>query len=287
MKHYYDFDLPVSNAAVAFGRFDGMHIGHRAVIKQLSSYRNSVVISFSDNYNEIIYTELEKEYVLKSLDIGNMVSVTAQTYESMDITGFVEKYLVEKLQTRTVVAGANYERLSELKEICSASGIELVIVPVVKEQDEIVSTELIRESFAVKDVDKAIRLLGGSYVMTGPVVHGKKIGRKYGMPTANICFARNKIWPTYGVYGTKVHLGDSNWQGMTNIGLRPSDDSNPVPSCETFILNFNGDIYDTPLILEAFKYVRPVLSFPSLTEVKAQIDKDIETIRNYLSCNKP
>ena len=80
MKHYFDFNTPVRDCAVAFGRFDGMHLGHRAVIKKLSSYKNSLVISFAENYEKIIYTEIEKEFVLKNLKIENMISVKVDSF---------------------------------------------------------------------------------------------------------------------------------------------------------------------------------------------------------------
>lgn len=282
MKHYYDFKTPVCNAAVAFGRFDGMHIGHRAVVKKLASYSNSVLVSFADNYGGIIYTEIEKEYVLKNLGVENMITVKAETFDTMDTAEFVKNYLVGKLSAKTVVVGENYDKLNELKAVCKENGVSVDVVPTVMDNGKEVTTDMIKEGFQTNDMNENIRLLGGSYVMVGPVVHGKEAGRKHGMPTANQAFARNKLWPKHGVYGTLVRLGDSKWKGMTNLGLRPSDDDIPIPTSETFILNFDGQIYDTPLILEAFIYVRPVIKFPSLDEVRAQIDKDIKQIESTI-----
>ena len=125
MKHYFDFNTPVCNAAVAFGRFDGMHIGHRAVVKKLASYSNSVLISFADNYGEIIYTEVEKEYVLKTQGVKNMITVKAETYENMEIAEFVKNCLKDKLSANTVVVGENYDKLDELKKGVSDFGSEL------------------------------------------------------------------------------------------------------------------------------------------------------------------
>lgn len=282
MKHYFDFNTPVCNAAVAFGRFDGMHIGHRAVVKKLASYSNSVLISFADNYGEIIYTEVEKEYVLKTQGVENMVTVKAETYENMAVAEFVKNCLKDKLSANTVVVGENYEKIDELKKACTENGIKVDVVETVKYNGEAVTTDFIKKQFAEGDMNETLKLLGGSYVMIGQVVHGKEAGRKHGMPTANQGFARNKMWPKHGVYGTLVRIGDSKWKGMTNLGLRPSDDDIPIPTSETFILNFDGQIYDTPLVLEAFIYVRPVIKFPSLDEVRAQIDKDIKQIETTI-----
>lgn len=280
MKHYFDFNTPVCNAAVAFGRFDGMHLGHRDVIGKLASYDNSVLISFADNYGSIIYTEVEKEYLLKKLGVQNMITVKAATYEEMPITDLIKTF-VEKLSVKTVIVGGNYEKLAELESVCKQYKINVDVVKTVEFEGQAVTSDLVKK-YMEEDMNKALQLMGGSYVMVGPVVHGKEAGRKHGMPTANLAFARNKMYPKHGVYGTLVRLGDSKWKGMTNLGLRPSDDNIPIPTCETFILNFDGQIYDTPLSLEAFAYVRPVIKFPSLDEVRAQISKDINQIEDEL-----
>lgn len=278
MKHYFDFNTPVCNAAVAFGRFDGMHIGHRAVIRKLSSYRNSVLISFEDNYNQIIYSEVEKEYVACTMNLENMITVRADKYENMNLCKFVKDCLVCKLNTKTIVAGENYERLKELRDVCAENGIALDVVPTVTENGKEVTTALIKKSFNEDDMNNCLRLLGGSYIMAGSVVHGKGDGSKHGIPTANIALEKNKLWPKYGVYGTFVHLRDSKWRGATNVGLRPSADDIPIPTCETLILGLNKLIYDTPLVLEAFVYIRPVMKFKNLDELSTQIKKDIAQI---------
>lgn len=281
MKHYFDFDTPISNCVVAFGRFDGMHIGHRAVLKKLSSYENSVLISFADNYSEIVYTEIEKEFVANSFEIKNMISLKSEIYENMPLSDFVKNYLIEKLNTDTVVVGENYDRLDELEKVCAENNVQVVKIPSVKKNEKEITTELVKTCLKNGDMNECIDLLGKTYVVAGTVVHGKGVGRKYGMPTANLSFASNKIWPKHGVYGTRVHLGDTVLRGMTNAGIRPSDDCNQIPTCETFILDFNGDIYDSLVILEAFTYVRPVMKFSGLEEVRAQIDKDIEKISSF------
>ena len=115
------------------------------------------------------------------------------------------------------------------------------------------------------------------------MVHGKAAGRKHGMPTANLGVAPNKISPPHGVYGTLSHMDGKYYRGMTNIGLRPSDDDIPIPTVETFLLNFDQDIYGRQVILEVFVYIRGVKKFAGgLDEVRKQIDKDIEQVRTYM-----
>lgn len=281
MKHYFDFNIRMNNAAVSFGIFDGVHTGHRAVIEKMISHDCSVVISFVTE-EESIYTETEKEYLLDRLGVGNMISVPAKKYMTLPMDEFVGEYLVQKLGVGTVVVGENYEKLTELKTACEKNNITIEIAAEISDGGEPVTSDMLKRIIKDGDMDRAFRLMGGSYVIAGPVVHGKGAGRQHGMPTANLGYARNKIWPKNGVYGTAVRIKDSSRRGVTNIGPRPSDDNLPVPTCETYILDFDGSIYDTDIVLEAFIYVRPVIRFSNLDEVKEQIDKDIEWIKKKM-----
>lgn len=281
MKHYFDFDIRMNNAAVSFGAFDGIHAGHRSVIEKLISHDCSAVISFVTE-EEVIYTETEKEYLLDRLGVKNMISVPAKKYMTLPMDEFVGKYLVQKLGVGTVVVGENYEKLTELKAACKKNNITLETAAEISDGGESVTADMLQRIIKGGDMDRAFRLMGGSYVIAGPVVHGKGAGRQHGMPTANLGYARNKIWPKNGVYGTAVRVKDSNRMGVTNIGLRPSDDNLTVPTCETYILDFDGCIYDTNIVLEAFTYVRPVIRFSNLDGVKEQIDKDIEWIKKEM-----
>lgn len=280
MESIVDFIPKLQSTTVAFGRFDGVHLGHREVIRKLATYDNPVLLSFADNSNKIVYTEEEKKYVLKTLGIENIISVNSEVYETMELSDFVRELLIGRLGARTIVIGENYDKLDELTRVCIETGIELEIVPTVKIDGIEVTTALVRNYFQKSNMNECLRILGGSYVMIGPIVHGKGEGRKHAMPTANLRFSENKLWPIHGVYGTNVCIDGNMWKGMTNIGLRPSDDSFPIPTCETYILDFNGDLYGKTLILEAFTYLRPVMHFKNLDEVRAQIDKDISICRH-------
>lgn len=278
MKYDFDFSSPSQNTAVAFGRFDGMHIGHRAVIRKLASCENPVLISFTDDRKKVIYTEAEKKHVLKKLGVKNVMTVSAETYEKMEFSMFVRDYLIDRAGAKTIVTGENFDRLDELTGLCEQYGIGMIVVPTVRDHGAEVTTALIRSCFRNGDMNDCLRLLGGAYVMIGKIIHGKGAGRKHAMPTANLSFAENKLWPVHGVYGTEAWVNGTVWKGMTNIGLRPSDDTFPTPTCETFILDFHGDIYEETLILEAFCYVRPVMRFRGLDEVREQIDRDIRQV---------
>lgn len=283
MNHIHEI-ISMNQTAVAFGAFDGMHIGHKAIIDILCAQNGltPVVVSFEDEVNPIVYTESEKAYLLKDSKVDTMLSIPVDAVESMGEESFVKDILVGKLNAKTVVMGENHDKLALYSELGKLYGFDVVTVPTVKLNGEEASTEAIKNAIANNDTHKLFALLGRSYIMQGVVVHGKAQGRKFGMPTANLGIAKNKLFPPYGVYATLTHM-DKAYPGMTNIGLRPSDDDMPHATVETFLLDFSGDLYDKPLTLEVFYYVRGTKKFPGgLAELKKQIDQDIQDCRDFL-----
>ena len=122
-------------------------------------------------------------------------------------------------------------------------------------------------------------MLGHPYLFIGTVLHGKAHGRTVGMPTANLAYLPYKQLPAHGVYGTRAVVGGTAYQGLTNIGRRPSDDDYDYVSIETFLLDFDRDIFGSEFSLEICSYVRGVMKFNNLAEVKRQVDRDILSLR--------
>ena len=125
-------------------------------------------------------------------------------------------------------------------------------------------------------------MLGHPYLVMGEVMHGKALGRTVGMPTANIGYKMYKQLPAYGVYGTISDIEGKDVKGLTNIGKRPSVDSFDYATIEAFLLDFSGDLYGKIITLEVHVFIRGVVKFNGLDEVKAQVNKDTESIRAYL-----
>ncbi|WP_461810797.1 riboflavin biosynthesis protein RibF [Faecalimonas sp.] len=292
MKHVYDLNGVVPGATrIAFGSFDGMHKGHQAVIKKLSGYEGQtpVIVSYSDDVNPIIYTECEKEYLLKDKKVEIMISVGKGKIDSMTAEEFVEKILVSKLQMKSVVVGENLcfgsdkKDVMYLKKLSKRFGFDVDVVTVVKYEDKPISTNDIKQVIVEGDFEKLTKLLGHTYIMQGTVVHGKAEGRKHGMPTANLGVAENKIFPPHGVYATLSNMDGTFYRGMTSIGLRPSDDDVPIATVETWLMNFSRDIYGKCITLGIYKYIRGVKKFEGgLDEVRKQIDKDVAAIQEFM-----
>lgn len=274
-------EAPQDASCVAFGAFDGMHIGHQAIIEKVCSHAGEtpIIVTFAEEEAPIIYSENEKEYLLQDSGVEVMVSMKAPA----DAEAFAKEVLVDKLHAKTVVMGADHPELDAYKAYGEKYGFAVETVPTVCYEGEVVSTDAIKACITGMDFPKMRELLGRTYIMQGVVVHGKAAGRKHGMPTANLGVAKNKLFPPHGVYGTLSHLEGIAYRGMTNIGLRPSDDDIPIATIETHILNFDQDIYDKTINLEVFIYVRGVKKFAGgLDEVRKQIDKDLCEIREYM-----
>lgn len=292
MKHVTNLFEPLQiPACVTFGHFDGMHLGHQAVIEKLCAHLDlmPVLLSFEETEKPVVYTESEKEYLLEGSGVERMVSMPAAEMEAMNAETFARDILAKALHAKTVVVGENLVFGSDAKDATDLAalgavyGFTVETVPTVCFAGKPVSTQGIKDAIQDMDFPRMRELLGRTYIMQGVVVHGKAAGRKHGMPTANLGVAPNKIFPPHGVYGTLSHMDGKYYRGMTNIGLRPSDDDIPIATVETFLLNFDQDIYGRSVILEVFVYIRGVKKFAGgLDEVRKQIDKDIEQVRAYM-----
>lgn len=291
MKHVLDFCGGTKDGTcVAFGHFDGIHLGHRAVIEKVCAHEGlvPVIVSADETFKPVIYTEREKEELLKETGVEIMVSVNARDYDSMTADELCSA-VAGKLNAKVVVAGENIcfgsdnKGMAELKALGEKYGFAVEPVPVVYHNGEEVSTAAVMKAIEDKDFNKMSELLGHVYIMMGRVVHGKAAGRKHGMPTANLGVAANKLFPPHGVYGTLSIIDGRYYRGMTNIGLRPSDDDIPIATIETFILNFDQDIYEKDVLLQVYAYIRGVKKFSGgLDEVRKQIDKDIQDVKSYM-----
>lgn len=291
MTHVYDLSGVVpGKTRIAFGSFDGMHLGHQAVISKLHGYEGltPVVVSFSDEVNPIIYSECEKEYLLQDKQVEVMVSLSKAKIDAMTGEEFVRKVLVSKLQAKAVVVGegvcfgSDNAGVELLKKLGAELEFDVEVVPTVCYEGKPVSTDDIKQAIVDGDFDKMTALLGETYIMQGTVVHGKAAGRKHGMPTANLGVAENKLFPPHGVYATLSCMEGTFFRGMTNIGLRPSDDDIPIATIETWLMNFSRDIYGKRITLKVYKYIRGVVKFANLDEVRKQIDKDVLQISEFM-----
>ena len=276
----YKSIMKMEQTCVAFGEFDCIHRGHRAVVEAVvhtakDNALKSVIVSIPED-GAVFTTEEEKEYLLKDADIDYLFTYTEKTEH------FVEEIIIKKLGARIIVVGENHTNLEQLKKTAAEYEVNVILVKDVKENDISIHKSLIKKAFEDCDYEKMTSLLGHPYIMLAEVVHGKALGRTVGMPTANLQVPNNKIKPLDGVYCTRIILDNELFLAMTNIGKRPSVDTYDYVTIEAFILDFSRDIYGKQLVLEVHKFIRGVIKFDNLEQVQAQVQKDIAEVRNLL-----
>lgn len=293
MKYFSDLNFNLVNTCVAFGSFDGVHCGHSAVISKLLDTSKhmftSVILSFDYDKTlldkrKLLSTEAEKQNLFSKFGPDIMISYKVNE-KNKDTTSesFIKNILVDKLGARVIVTGTNNSNISTLRKCSQKYGYLLVECNTVSADREPITSERITEELLKGNLEKVNELLGHPYLIMGRVMHGKALGRTVGMPTANLGVSQYKQLPSYGVFGTLSEIDGKILKGLTNIGLRPSVDNYNYVTIETFLLDFSGDLYDKTIALEIHAFIREIKKFNNLDEVKAQVSKDIESIRAYLN----
>ena len=260
---------------LAYGSFESVHKGHLEIAETVVALAKenglkSAIISIP-NTEENFTTEEEKEFLFKQVGVEAFL-----TCEKIDV-----EELLRVFDVKVLVVGETCCNLEEVKRMAQVVGVEVVVVPTVMADGDVITLERVRTAYEKSDYEEITKLCGHPYMLIGEVVHGKALGRTEKMPTANLQIPEGKIKPLEGVYCTRVRLGDEMLKTVTNVGRRPTVDDFNYATIETLILDFDRDIYGQKLVLEVHKYIRDVRKFANLSEVKQQIDKDIQTVEAY------
>lgn len=264
-------------ACVAFGSFEFVHKGHLKVAERVVELAKqndlcSMIVGCVSE-GEVYTTEKEKEYLLRKVAVESF-NVCPKEMEIKELV----VYLQEEFQAEIIVVGANHSKLQEIQKATVELGIQLDIIETVTRGEKPITKEWLKELFEANDFELLTELCGHPYILIGDVVHGKKLGRTVGMPTINLHVYKTKKRPNAGVYATKVHLGEECYKAATNVGRRPTVDDYDYVTIETFILDFNQQIYGEICVLEMHKFLREVKKFDSLEEVQEQVQKDVAKV---------
>lgn len=285
-----------SDLSLALGTFDGLHIGHMALIDAVKQIPGqSAVFTFDalpmDIFNTShppmrLFTLDEKKAAFEKTGIDFLcIAHFDKRFASIDHHAF-PRMLKNAFNPVCVVAGYNYSygkhakgSTSSLARDGESLGFEVrEIAPVIYDGEPVSSTR-IRECIEAGSVDRAADLLGYSYSLTGTVGTGRGIGsRKLGFPTANLMAPPEKIVPLHGVYGVDIALDGKKYQGVCNIGVNPTVSAGGRESIEIHILALNQDLYGKTISVSFKKRIRDEKKFGSLEELKAQIERDIQSI---------
>lgn len=279
----------LNDTAVALGCFDGLHLGHRAVIDRTDFYKVDklyrTVFSFSDDIpykkdTRHIITFEDKCEALSDMGVSNLIIPSFELIREYSPAKFFLEILVDMLGAKLIVCGENYHfgkhaagNSKLLRSMCAEYGIEYRIVAPVVYQNEIISSSRVRCVISNGDMKTAEKMLGRLFSYKFEVVGGRRLGRTLGTPTINQYFPDNFVIPRYGVYASVTEVGEKKHHSVTNIGIKPTVGSDK-PLSETWIPDFHGDLYGKKIRVSLVQFMREEQKFSSLEELKTAILRD-------------
>lgn len=287
----------------AIGNFDGVHLGHRALIsaaaKKTGGCTKSAVFTFSEPSSKemsgahLITAPKERfSYFLKlGIDIVFLEDFAA--VRELSAEDFVRCVLFEKCHVRNTVCGFNFRygkgamgTAETLKSDMESLGGKAVIIPPYRMGESVVSSTEIRAALERGDVTTAKEMLGRPYALTAEVLHGKKLGRTLGFPTANQKFPLGRQIPRFGVYAVAVEADGAFYTGVANVGVRPTVENTEEGNVETHLFHFDGDLYGKTVTTYFYKFLRPEQKFADVHELKSAVDADILKAKSFFQEEK-
>lgn len=301
-----DFQL-YRESAVAIGKFDGVHIGHRRLLEEIIGQKGNglqacvftfdpapaVLFGLSDGRELTTREEKRDFFALMGVDVLIEFPLTLET-AAMSPELFVSEVLADRLQARFIAAGADISYgaggagdITLLREMSESLGIEVRLVEKVCVDGVEVSSTYIRGQIEQGDMELAERLLGAPYMVSGTVVHGNHVGRTLGFPTANLIPRDEKLLPPNGVYYSRVYYNGRNYPAISNIGCKPTVAADGITGVESYLYGFEGDIYGREIEVALLAFRRPEQRFESVGALKRQLKEDIEAGRRYHALKFP
>lgn len=294
------------DVVITTGTFDGVHVGHRKIIQRVTELAKkingeSVLLTFFPHPRMVLYPEQndlrlintieERIELLKETGVDHLI-IHPFTKEFSRITSlyFVRDILVNKLNTKKLVIGYDHHfgknregSFEHLKEYGPVYGFDVEEISAQEIQQINISSTKIRNSVLIGEIKAANQFLGYNYFINGTVVEGEKIGRQIGFPTANLKVNDwYKLIPGNGVYAVRVGFEGVTYNGMLNIGTRPTISGNDV-TVEVHLFNFNQDIYTKNLRIEFIEKIREEEKFNQLTDLQNQLNHDKQKALSLLS----
>lgn len=290
---------------IALGFFDGVHLGHGALLRTVGAraaelgaqpcaftFDQSPAAALTGREIPLLTDVEDRRWLMETLyGIQEIIVAPFAVMRDMDWREFVTGYLQKEHHAVHVVAGHDFHfgcggegTPLRLAALCADLGMGCDIIPKVEIDGITVSSTYIRALMAEGRVEEAARFLGHPHVLSGPVVHGNEIGRTLGTPTANLLVPEGVIAPGFGVYATRVRLSDGEHFAVTNVGVRPTvnTDRNAV-TVEPWILDYHGDLYGQEIRVEFYARLRPERKFPSVQALRDAILENARQTRDYFA----
>lgn len=274
----------------ALGNFDGVHIGHAALLKTCVNEAERL------GARPMIWTferhRLSPPYItdkpaklglFRRFGIDDVCFEVFEDFRDLSPEEFVRDVLVGTHNCTAAVCGFNFRfgkgglgTAETLTELCRAYGIECIVCGAVEYEGRPVSSTRIRKALTDGDIKAVNAMLGRRYVIDRPIVEGKQVGRRMDMPTMNQHFGEGEVIPKHGVYAASVTIDGGRYAAVTNIGIRPTFDDGSGITCETHVIGYSGDLYGRCVPVELCEYLREEKRFDDASELVAQIRLDID-----------
>lgn len=289
---------------VTIGKFDGRHRGHQKLLKEMLEIKKlhgyqAAVFTFSKAPMEliegcrqtVITTNQERRNNMDRMGIDYLVEYPfTEDVIHLPPEEFVNDILLGQMNAKAIVVGTDcgfgYKRAGNadlLKELAPRYGFLLKVIEKAREDNRDISSTYIKEKLDQGEIEKANELLGEPYAIHGTVIHGNHIGGTVlGFPTVNILPPPEKHLPPFGVYVSKILIGDAVYGGITNIGKKPTVEGGSPVGVETYVFDFDRDIYGEKIEVRLLHFERPEQKFDSLEELKQQLEKDKAYGLHYL-----
>jgi len=288
--------------ALSIGMFDGVHQGHQSIIGKLNNMAlekklESAVFTFWPHPRKVfnpndelhlLNTISEKTYLLQKNGVQHLfLKEFDEPFRNLSGEAFVREILVQKLNVKYLIVGHDHTfgknksgDFDLLQQLAPELGFEVEQVQPVFFQDKPISSTQIRKALLAGNVKDAASMLGYLYSVSGTVVHGKKIGRTIGYPTANIAVDSLKLLPKKGAYIVDVFVKNQHYKGMLSIGTNPTVNGHSLTT-EVYILDFNEEIYGEEISVNFREFLHDEIKFESLQKLIERLDEDRHLTANY------
>lgn len=287
-------------SAVAVGKFDGIHLGHRKLLGKILEQKEkglaAVVFTFDTSAGAFfggeekeLSTREEKRAAFAQMGIDVLIEFPLnKETAATEPEEFVRRYLARQMQTAYLCAGpditfgrrgaGNKELLARYEKAC---GYRLELIEKVQVDGGEVSSTRVRSAVRAGEMEAAARMLGMPYSMSGRVEHGRRLGRTLGMPTANLLPEADKLLPPAGVYYSSVLLNGRIYRGISNVGCKPTVSRENIMGVETYLYDFDDSIYGSQITVQLHAFRRPEEKFDNVEALRAQLMLDIAAGREF------
>ena len=287
------------------GNFDGIHKGHREIIKNLiqktkiSKFKSAILsftphpkIYFKKQNNFMINSQLKKKEILESLGLDYLIDLHFnKKFTQLNHLEFEDKILLEKLNTKKILIGRDFQygnqrkgNIETLRIFCEKNNIQLNEIDLIfdEQNNNKISSSKIRENLNIGNIELANKDLKRIFSISGKVIKGDQRGRSIGIPTANIEYPLNTIIIPYGVYAVETTIDGNTYFGIVNFGVRPTFNKEK-PIVEAYLFDFDNNIYDKNIELFFYKQIRQEKKFNGIKELLNQINLDIAEAKKILN----